>query len=60
MAFLRIQHLGIVVRDLKDACDRFQRTFGLTAQDFRDDQGQGRLVQKRTVQYEARILLPKP
>ncbi len=57
MAFLRIQHLGIVVRDLKDACDRFQRTFGLTAQDFRDDQGQGRLVQKQTVQYDARILL---
>ena len=49
--------LGIVVRDLKDACDRFQRTFGLTAQDFRDDQGQGRLVQKQTVQYDARILL---
>ena len=57
MSFLRIQHLGIVVRDLKDACDRFQRTFGLTAQDFRDDQGQGRLVQKQTVQYDARILL---
>jgi len=57
MSILRIQHIGVVVRDLKDACDRFQRTFGLTAQDFRDDQGQGRLVQKQIVQYDARILL---
>ncbi len=50
MAFLRIQHLGIVVRDLRDACDRFERIFGLTARDFRDDQGHG-------MQYDARILL---
>ncbi len=50
MAFLRIQHLGIVVRDLRDACDRFERIFGMTARDFRDDQGQG-------MQYDARILL---
>ena len=50
MAFLRVQHLGICVRDLKDAVARFDRVFGLEAIDFRDDQGRG-------FQLDARILL---
>ena len=50
MAILRIQHIGVVVRDLEDACRRFERTLGLTARDFRDDQGRG-------MQLDARILL---
>ena len=50
MAFLRVQHIGICVHDLQDACDRFQRIFGLVARDFRDDQGKG-------MQLDARILL---
>ena len=47
---LRLQHIGIVVRDLRDACARFERVLGMPARDFRDDQGQG-------MQLDARILL---
>ncbi|MYC98752.1 MAG: hypothetical protein F4X13_05725 [Gammaproteobacteria bacterium] len=47
---LRIQHIGMVVRDLEDACARFERVLGLKARDFRDDQGKG-------MQLDARILL---
>jgi 4-hydroxyphenylpyruvate dioxygenase-like putative hemolysin len=50
MAILRVQHIGMVVRDLKDACAQFERTLGLKARYFRDDQGQG-------MQLDARILL---
>ena len=50
MTILRIQHFGIVVRDLADACERFERIFGLKARDFRDDQAGGQ-------QLDARILL---
>jgi 4-hydroxyphenylpyruvate dioxygenase-like putative hemolysin len=50
MAILRLQHMGIVVRDLKEACAQFERTLGLKARDYRDDQGRG-------FQLDARILL---
>lgn len=48
---IRLHHLGLVVADLQDACARFNTLFGLEAQDFRDDQGQG-------MQHDARILFP--
>ena len=51
MAILRIQHIGVVVRDLEAACTHFERTLGLKARDFRDDQGRG-------MQLDARILFP--
>ena len=50
MAILGVQHIGVVVRDIQAACDRFEEVFGLKARDFRDDQGGG-------MQYDARILL---
>ena len=50
MAILRIQHIGVVVRDLEAACAHFERTLGLKARDFRDDQGRG-------MQLDARVLL---
>ena len=50
MTILRIQHLGVVVGDLDDACRRFERVFGLKARDFRSDQAGGK-------QRDARILL---
>lgn len=49
MGLVRLQHVGIVVRNMHAACDRFQQLFGLPWQDFRDDQGSG-------MQYDARIL----
>jgi 4-hydroxyphenylpyruvate dioxygenase-like putative hemolysin len=50
MGLIRLQHIGLAVRDLKAACARFEELFGLKCQDFRDDQGKG-------MQYDARILL---
>ena len=50
MSLLRLQHIGIVVKNLKDACERFEVLYGLKSCDFRDDQGKG-------MQYDARILL---
>jgi len=47
----KLQHIGLCVNDLNQACDRFEELFGLKAQDLRDDQGQG-------MQLDARILLP--
>ena len=50
MAIIRLQHIGLAVKEMKDTCARFERIFGLKARDFRDDQGKGK-------QYDARILL---
>lgn len=50
MAIVRLQHIGLAVTDLKTACERFEQLFGLTARDFRNDQGRG-------MQLDARILL---
>jgi len=50
MAIIRLQHIGLAVKDMQDTCDRFEHIFGLKARDFRDDQGKGK-------QLDARILL---
>lgn len=50
MGITRLQHIGVAVKDLHAACDRFEQLFGLKAQDFRNDQGQG-------MQLDARVLL---
>lgn len=50
MAILRLQHVGMAVRDLKAACDMFEQLFGLSARDYRNDQGRG-------MQLDSRILL---
>lgn len=47
----RLQHIGLCVTDLDDACRRFEEYFGLVAQDFRSDQAGG-------MQRDARILFP--
>jgi catechol 2,3-dioxygenase-like lactoylglutathione lyase family enzyme len=51
MNLVRLHHIGLVVDNLKDACERFEAVLGLPARDFRDDQGQG-------MQFDARILFP--
>ena len=50
MSILRVQHIGVVVRSLNEACAQFKNSLGLEAIDFRDDQGQG-------MQLDARILI---
>jgi methylmalonyl-CoA epimerase len=50
MGIIRLQHIGLAVRDHKAACEQFERLFGLKCRDFRDDQGRG-------MQYDSRILL---
>ena len=50
MGIFRVQHIGVVVKDLQTACERLDKVFGLKERDFRDDQGRG-------MQYDARILL---
>jgi methylmalonyl-CoA/ethylmalonyl-CoA epimerase len=50
MAILRLQHVGMALGDLRQACDWFETTLGLKARDFRNNQGQG-------MQLDSRILL---
>ncbi len=50
MAIIRLQHIGLAVKDMHDTCARFERVFGLKARDYRNDQGKG-------MQLDARILL---
>ena len=50
MGFVRLQHIGVVVRDLQAVCDHLDSWFGLQARDFRNNQGHG-------MQLDARILL---
>lgn len=50
MAIIRLQHIGISVRDFQATCDQFERILGLKVRDFRDDQGKG-------MQHDIRVLL---
>lgn len=50
MAIIRLQHIGIVVRDFTQAWNAFDKILGMRPQDFRDDQGKG-------MQHDARVLL---
>ncbi len=50
MAIIRLQHIGVAVKDLDEACRRLEALFGLKARDFRENQGKG-------MQRDARVLL---
>lgn len=50
MAIIRLQHLGISVRNYVETLQRLEQIFGLTARDYRTDQGRG-------FQHDARVLL---
>jgi hypothetical protein len=50
MGIFRLQHMGVGVAHLGDACRTFEHLFGLPCRDLRDDQGKGK-------QYDSRILL---
>jgi len=48
---IRLQHIGLAVENLEQACQTYEALFGLKAVDFRNNQGKG-------FQLDARILLP--
>ena len=50
MTIVRVQHIGIAVKDFQTSLNKFEKVFGLKARDFRDDQGKG-------MQHDSRILL---
>ena len=50
MTIVRVQHIGIAVKDFQGTLNKFEKVYGLKARDFRDDQGQG-------MQLDARVLL---
>lgn len=50
MAIVRLQHIGIVVKDFTEAWNKFDKILGMRPQDFRDDQAKG-------MQHDARVLL---
>ena len=50
MELVRLHHIGIAVKELQAACDRFEHIFDLKARDIRNDHGGG-------MQNDARILL---
>ena len=50
MTIVRVQHIGIAVKDFQGTLNKFEKVYGLKARDFRDDQGKG-------MQHDSRILL---
>ena len=50
MTIVRVQHIGIAVKDFQGTLNKFEKVFGLKARDFRDDQGKG-------YQHDSRVLL---
>jgi methylmalonyl-CoA/ethylmalonyl-CoA epimerase len=50
MAIVRLQHIGIVVKDFTKAWNRFDQILGMRTRDFRNDQSKG-------MQHDARVLL---
>ena len=50
MTIVRVQHIGIAVKDFQGTLNKFEKVYGLKARDFRDDQGKG-------MQLDARVLL---
>ena len=42
MTIVRVQHIGIAVKDFQGTLNKFEKVFGLKARDFRDDQGKPR------------------
>ena len=41
MTIVRVQHIGIAVKDFQGTLNKFEKVYGLKARDFRDDQGKG-------------------
>jgi methylmalonyl-CoA/ethylmalonyl-CoA epimerase len=48
---IRLSHIGLVVDNLENAVNNYEKVFGLKAVDFRNDQGKG-------FQLDARIMFP--